>query len=387
MPKVLRITTVPNSLLILLNGQLEFMRQYFDIVGVSSGSDILQKVSSREGIRVVEVEMTRSISPLKDLRALWNLVRIMKKENPEIVHTHTPKAGILGMLAAWLCRIPVRLHTIAGLPLSESHGFKRILLEIVEKNTYRCATKVYPNSFGLKDFILRNKYCSPSKIKVLGNGSSNGIDSDYFSVKSVNVTELEKIRKYCHLGPENFVFIFLGRLVRDKGINELIHAFDSLHRKNIEVRLILVGYEEPELDPLQKDTIDIMHNHPAIINTGYQSDVRPFIAASNVLVLPSYREGLPNVPLQACAMDVPCIVSDINGCNEIVSNGLNGLLIPVKNTEALQIAMERLLKDSELFLKLKSNARNSVLEKYNQLKIWKEIKEEYDNQLEIAGLK
>ena len=386
MPKIIRITTVPNSLLILLKGQLAFMSRYYDIVGVSSGTDFLKEVNAREGIRVIEVEMTRSISPFNDIIALWRLVVILKREKPDIVHTHTPKAGILGMLAALICRIPVRMHTVAGLPLTESHGLTRIVLEIVEKLTYWCATKVYPNSFGLEDFILRNKYCPPAKIKVIGNGSSNGIDSDYFSMEAVKSADIEEIRQKYDIGHDNFVFIFLGRLVSDKGINELVMAFDSIYRNSINVKLILVGYEENELDPLNKETLTILHSHPAIIITGYQPDVRPFIALSSVLTFPSYREGLPNVPMQACSMGVPCIVTDINGCNEIISNEHNGLLIPVKNTEALQMAMERLLKEKELYLKLKSNARNSVIERYDQQIIWKKIKEEYDQLLKMTGI-
>lgn len=387
MTKIIRITTVPESLLILLKGQLSYIGKYFEVVGVSSASEILNEVAVKEGIRVLEVEMTRTISPVKDLKALWKLYRIMKNEKPEIVHTHTPKAGILGMLASWLCAVPVRMHTVAGLPLFESAGLKRIILAIVERITYLCATKVYPNSFGLQDYILKNKYCSRKKIHVIGNGSSNGIDTEYFSINAVNASELDLVRKNYSINSENFIYIFLGRLVKDKGINELIMSFDAIYSRNPNVKLFLVGFEEPGLDPLLKKTSDIIGKHPAIIVTGWQTDVRPFLALSNVLVFPSYREGLPNVPLQACAMDVPCIVTDINGCNEIISNEHNGLLVPMKNTKALQIAMERILNEKELYLKLKSNARNSVKEKYDQTIIWKEIKEEYDNQLEIAGLK
>lgn len=386
MAKILRITTISKSLLILLKGQLSFMNRYYEIIGVSWGLRDLNEVAKREGIRVIEVEMTRTINPVRDLKTLLRLYKIMRNEKPDIVHTHTPKAGILGMLAAWLCRVPVRMHTVAGLPLIESTGFKRIILEIVERITYSCATKVYPNSFGLRDFILKNEYCSLSKLKVIGNGSTNGIDSNYFSRNAISKFELETIRNNYHLSSENFIFIFIGRLVKDKGINELVLAFDSLYKNNDNVKLFLVGFEEPELDPLEKQTLDILTKNPAIILTGWQSDVRPLLAVANVMVFPSYREGLPNVPLQACAMDVPCIVTDINGCNEIIKNEYNGLLIPVKNAKALQAAMERLLIENDLYLKLKSNTRDSVINKYDQKIIWEKIREEYVNHLNTTQI-
>jgi len=380
-PIVIRITTISGSMRSLLRGQLAFMSKYYDILGVSSGYEILQEVAKKEGIRVKEVKMTRTISLLKDIRALWNLYCIIKNENPVSVHTHTPKAGILGMLAACLCKIPVRLHTVAGLPLTESKGIKKIILEIVEKVTYACATRVYPNSFGLRDLIIRNKYIDPSKLKVIGFGSSNGIDTNHFSVEMVNNFEINNIRKDFNINHKNFIFIFIGRLVSHKGINELVIAFEALFRKYTNVKLILVGAEEPTLDPIHIKTSILMKKHPAIIITGYQYDVRPFLALSNVLVFPSYREGLPNVPLQACAMNVPCIVTDINGCNEIIINEHNGLIIPAKNPEALQLAMERFLSDQELYSKCVSNSRASIIGKYNQLEIWNKIKEEYDSQM------
>ena len=174
--KIIRITTIPESLGGLLTGQLKFMSQHFEVVGVSSKSKgVLENVGKREGIRVIPVKMTRTMTPLKDLRATWQLYKTYKKEKPFIVHSHTPKAGTVGMLAAYFARVPHRLHTIAGLPLLEAKGNKRKVLNLVEKITYACATKIYPNSYGLKQIILDHKFTSEKKLKVIGNGSSNGI--------------------------------------------------------------------------------------------------------------------------------------------------------------------------------------------------------------------
>ena len=379
--KIVRITTVPVSLRILLKGQHRFMRQHFEIIGVSSSGKALQEVAENEGIRVIALEMKRNISPINDLVSLWKLVGLIRKEKPQIVHTHTPKAGTLGMIASWICGVPVRLHTVAGLPLVEAKGFKRKILNLVEKITYFCATKVYPNSYGLKEIILQNNFAKAEKLKVIGNGSSNGIDTTHFSRISLNEESLTQLRNTWNIGLDDFVFIFIGRLVKDKGMNELVSAFVRVNQQFPQTKLLLVGNEEPELDPLKSETIETIRNHRNIISTGFQSDVRPFLAISKVLVFPSYREGFPNVPMQAGAMGLPCIVTDINGCNEIIIPGQNGLIIPPKDEKAIEEAMIRMLKERELFTVLASKARESIVSRYDQLTLWKLIKEEYDEQL------
>src|SRR5690554_2557770 len=198
-PKLIRITTVPVSLKTLLKGQHRFMSENgFEMIGISSEGDELHEVANDENIRTIAVEMTRTISPFQDLKSVWQLYKIFKKEKPLIVHTHTPKAGTVGMLAAKLAGVPHRLHTVAGLPLLEATGAKRKLLDIVEKATYACATKVYPNSFGLRDIILEQKYCMAEKLKVIGKGSSNGIDTAYFD--SNQVTQATKTALRAELG-------------------------------------------------------------------------------------------------------------------------------------------------------------------------------------------
>ena len=162
MLKLFRVTTVPISLDKLLGGQLQFMSAHYDVTGISSDGDVLHKVAARENIKVEPIEMTRQITPIKDLKAVFQLYRYFKKHQPFIVHSHTPKAGTLGMLAAKLAGVPHRLHTVAGLPLMETTGKKRKLLNFVERFTYSQATKVYPNSFGLQKIILDQK--SPEQL-------------------------------------------------------------------------------------------------------------------------------------------------------------------------------------------------------------------------------
>lgn len=378
--KLIRITTVPLSLKVLLKGQHRFMSEHFEVIGVSSPGKELAEVKNDEEVEVIAIDMSRKITPVKDIISLWNTYKFLKREKPQIVHTHTPKAGIVGMLAANLAGVPHRLHTVAGLPLMESAGVKRKILEVVERITYASANKVYPNSKGLYDYILKHNYTNKYKLKVLGNGSSNGIDTSFFSPDQVSEAQKELLKKELNIKNEDFVFVFVGRLVGDKGINELVKAFSMLNKtKNAErqFKLLLVGPLEQELDPLPEDILNEIKNNPDIINAGFQSDVRPYFAISHALAFPSYREGFPNVVMQAGAMGLPSIVSDINGCNEIIIDDENGVIVPVKNVEKLNEAMERMKSDTDYYKRLKMNARPMIESRYEQSEVWNAILSEY----------
>ncbi len=377
--KLIRITTVPISLDKLLSGQLQFMSSFYDVTAISSDLTFLNEFAKKEKVKVFPIEMTRKITHLQDLKALWQLYIYFKKEKPFIVHTHTPKAGTLGILAAKLAGVPHRLHTIAGLPLLEATGFKRTVLNAVEKATYACATKIFPNSIGLQEIIIKEKLCNPNKLKVLGNGSSNGINTNYFNPRNFSAKQNQDLKKSLGIDPNDFIFIFVGRLVGDKGINELIMAFKKVASLNHYVKLILVGPFESDLDPLAEDTLREIKHNVQISSVGFQKDVRPFLAIAHALVFPSYREGFPNVVMQAGAMGLPSIVTNINGCNEIISEGKNGIIIPVKDTRAIQQAMMKMMNEKELYKQLQSNARKMITDRYEQQVIWEAILNEYDS--------
>ena len=323
------------------------------------------------------ISLTRKITPIQDLIAVFSLYRLLVREKPDIVHTHTPKAGIVGMLASFLARVPVRLHTVAGLPLMEAKGIKRVVLNLVEKLTYKFSSKVYPNSYGLKNIILKNKFITEDKLCVIGNGSSNGIDTSFFDPELFSRKEKKSFKSNLGIEKNDFIFLFVGRIVSDKGINELVAAFEKLSIENNNVILLLVGPFEEELDPLQEKTLKTIKNNEHIISVGFQEDVRPYFAIANVLVFPSYREGFPNVVMQAGAMELPSIVTNINGCNEIIVNGENGIIIPVKNTIALKKEMQRLFEDTSLYIKLKLKLRSHIINRYAQDLIWYAILDEY----------
>jgi glycosyltransferase involved in cell wall biosynthesis len=379
-PRLLRITTVPISLNILLHGQLSFFQsQGFEVLAVSADGKEVDEIR-KEGIAHRVVPMTRKITPLRDLISLVGIIRVIRRFKPDIVHTHTPKAGLLGMIAAWVCGIPVRMHTVAGLPLMEAKGLKRQILMLTEKITYACATAIYPNSKGLANFI-RNHFSTRTPVIVLGNGSSNGIDTSRFQRTAQLEDAASALRQQYGIPREALIFSFVGRVVGDKGVRELAEAFRGLRRTFSESYLLLIGGFEDDLDPLDPEVLSFLKNDPKVILAGFQSDIRPWVMVSDIFVFPSYREGFPNVVMQACCLNTPCIVSDINGCNEIVSDGKTGLIVPPKNSAMLQLAMEKLSVDPALRRKFAAAAREYVVANFDQKFVWGELLKEYSRVL------
>ena len=380
MNKLIRITTIPLSLEKLLEDQGRFFKTHYDITFVAADAQKLEAVAEQQGVDHFPLDMTRKITPIQDLRCLLRLYHFLRREKPLIVHTHTPKAGIIGMLAAYLARVPIRLHTIAGLPLMEAKGLKRSILLAVERLTYWCATKVYPNSSGLLDFVEDRKLASAEKFKLLGQGSSNGIDTDYFSRTQITSQTLKTVKENFGIPASDFVFTFIGRLVGDKGINELVEAFVQVQQEVPHARLLLVGSLEADLDPLDDQTLQTIKQHPQITTTGYQSDVRPFLALSRVFVFPSYREGFPNVVLQAAAMKVPCIVSDINGCNEIIQDQINGGVVPPKQVQPLVEKMKYFYTHPDRLNEFAQKTKERIHQYYDRKQFWNLLLNEYRHQ-------
>ena len=354
--------------------------QGFDVLMISSDGAEIPDLIQQESCPHLVIPFTRSITPFTDLRCLWKLTRLLRKLKPQIVHTHTPKAGLIGMWAARLAGVPVRLHTIAGLPWMESKGIMRFVLKSMERLTAMPARRVYPNSHMLNRY-LQQENVGPNKMKVLGDGSSNGIDTAHFRKTAELEAEGAALREGEGVRAGACIWIFIGRIVKDKGITELVDAFKSVHEQFPEDRLWLVGQEEPELDPLDATHQEILRNHPAIKCWGFRKDVRPFLAAADVLTFPSYREGFPNVPMQAGAMGCTLLLSDINGCNEIVDHRENGLLFPVKDTDALLAAMVEVRRDPLLRKSFAEAIRRKIEQTYDQKKVWSLILKEYEELL------
>ena len=391
--KLIRTSTVAMSLDFLLKGQLAFLNQYFEVIAVSGDDEHLNIVAEREKVKTASVPMQRIISPLKDLVSLWKLYWLFKKEQPLIVHSITPKAGLLSMTAAKLACVPIRIHTFTGLIFPSKKGILQRLLIVMDRVLCYCATHIYPEGKGVKKDLIRYKITS-KPLKVIANGNVNGIDTSYFSKEQVSFQEQQTLKKELGIAENDFVFVFVGRLVGDKGINELVQAFKQLvvslsgvensSIKN-QTKLLLVGPLESDLNPLQEETLREIETNKNVISVGFQKEVRSYFAIADCLVFPSYREGFPNVVLQAGAMGLPAIVTDINGSNEIIMDGENGIIIPSKNTIALQKAMSKMMNEEVFYNELQQNSRKMIVAKYEQKVVWQAILEEY-RKLEVRSL-
>lgn len=354
MKRVVRSATVPQSLNSFCRDVLKELSREYDVVAISSPGEALDEVRDREGVRTIAVPMERHISLLKDLKSLWRMWRVLRQEKPDMIHSMTPKAGLISMMAGWLARVPVRIHTFTGLVWPTATGLKRRVLMATDWLTCACATQVIPEGEGVKNDLL-NHHITHKPIKVLGYGNVRGIDLGRYNPADFNVERFE-----------GFTFVFVGRIVRDKGINELVKAFDRLHNEHSKTRLVLVGPREDNLDPVLPETLKRIEQGDGIDFVGRQSDVRPFYANADALVFPSYREGFPNVVIEAGAMGLPSIVTDINGSREIILEGENGVIIPPRDEDALYQAMKWFVENPNEVKALAANARTLIASRYEQ---------------------
>ena len=358
--KIIRAVTVADSTIFFEPTIKDLQERGYEIVSVSSPGDNLSRLREM-GVKTIVVAMERLISPLKDLKSLFNLIRVFRKEKPQMVHSMTPKAGMLCMLAAFLTRVPRRVHTFTGLVWPTSKGLKRRILIATDWLTCACATPVIPEGKGVMNDL--QSHITKKPMKVLGYGNVRGVDMERFS-KRPEVKELAK-----EIKKENiFTFIFVGRIVGDKGINELASAFTDLQKKYDNIRLLLVGNFENNLDPLKPETIKIINENPCIELLGpkYGDDLLAYYAGRDCFVFPSYREGFPNTVMEAGAMGLPSIVTDINGSREIITDGKNGVIIPSKNTEALYQAMEEMITNTDKTKEYADNAREMIASRFER---------------------
>lgn len=362
MTTIIRSSTVPQSLETFCKGMLKELSEDYDVVALSSPGEALDVIAQREGVRTIAVPMERHISILKDLKSLLALIRVFHKERPDMVHSMTPKAGLLCMLAAWLTKVPVRIHTFTGLVFPTSTGLKKRILMLTDRITCACATHIIPEGEGVKNDLIENKI-TRKPLQVLGYGNVRGVDMDYYA----RTPEVEGKAKSLR-DPEKYTFLFVGRIVRDKGINELVAAFRKLALDNPEIRLFLVGAYEESLDPVDPVTLEAIKTDSSIVPVGRKTgtDLLAYYAASDCFVFPSYREGFPNTVLEAGAMGLPCIVTDINGSREIIKDGFNGLVIPPHDEDALYKAMRRVIENPEESESMASVAREHVASHFEQ---------------------
>ena len=362
MKKIIRATTISRSLEDFCKDILRELSQNYEVIGLSSPGPELEIVEKREGVRTIAVPMERHISPLKDLASLIKLIKVFRKEKPDMVHSMTPKAGLLCMMAGKLTGVPVRIHTFTGLVFPTSTGLKRRILMATDWLTCACATHIIPEGEGVKADLLNNGI-TKKPIKVLGYGNVKGCDMDYFSRREEVIRAAEQIKDN-----SKFTYLFIGRVVKDKGINELIAAFKKLYSSHPNIRLVLVGPYEDDMDPISEDSRKAIDTFEDIVAVGKKTgvDLLAYYAASDCFVFPSYREGFPNTVIEAGAMGLPSIVTDINGAREIIIDGENGVIVPSKDAEALHDAMLNMLEDKAERERMARNARHLIETRYEQ---------------------
>lgn len=362
--KIIRAATIGMSLNIFCKGFLrELADEGYEVVALSSPDDDLRELGKREGVRTIGVEMERHVSLWKDFVSLMKLIKVLRQEKPDMVHSMTPKAGLLCMMAAKMAGVPIRLHTFTGLVWPTATGFSRKILMMTDKITCACATHIVPEGEGVKQDLQR---CITEKpMKVLGYGNVRGVDLDYWKRK----TERNE--------HQPLTFVFVGRIVRDKGLNELVMAFVKLNQLFPNTQLLLVGPYEEKLDPVSLETKRFIDTCDSIEAVGVQKDVRPFYEQSDVLVFPSCREGFPNVVIEAGAMELPSIVTDINGSREIIVNGKNGIIVPPRDEYALYDAMKWVVEHPNERKQMAENARPMVASRYEQGFVRKCLKDYY----------
>ena len=396
--KIIRACTVSLSVGF-VSGMLPDLMKKYEVVLLSSPGPEMDEAREKYGVRTIEVPMERHISLMRDMVSLWQLIKVFWKERPDMVHSMTPKAGLLCMVAGWLTRVPVRVHTFTGLVFPTATGLQRRILMATDALTCFCATHVIPEGEGVKSDLLNNGI-TKKPLRVLGYGNVMGIDMKRFDPNRFNVNgNVNGNDNGNGNGNETFDFLFVGRIVRDKGMNELMAAFDMLSKKYPQARLVLVGPYEDSLDPVSDETRRIIKDNPAIeaVGTKRGDDLLAYYAAADCFVFPSYREGFPNTVIEAGAMGLPCIVTDINGSREIIVNGNgnvnvngngqramlahtfrcenvngnvvvkdNGLIIPSKDAEALYEAMEMMMTDEEMRQRMASCARQMIADRFEQ---------------------
>lgn len=381
---VIHVTTVPMSL-VFLRGQAEYMRRRgIDIQVVSSPGEDLHAFAAAEGVRATAVPMTRAITPLTDLRSLLRLWLLFLRERPAIVHSHTPKGGLLGTIAATAAGVPVRLYHMRGLPLMSAGGLKRRILTLTERVSCGLATEVLCVSHSLREAAIDLGLDHEQHLRVLAGGSGQGVDAGYrFDPQRTGHQSRARFREARGIRGDALVFAFVGRVVRDKGVHELCEAWQRVRAILPDAHLLVVGPFE-EQDPVRPDVRRLLEEDPRVHLEGRVEDTPAVYAAADVVVLPTYREGFPNVPLEAAAMERPVIATAVPGCVDAVVDGVTGTLVPVRDAPALAAAMVS-YADADLRERHGSNGRQRVLRSFSREAIWAALADTYRRHTSRAG--
>ena len=374
-PLLVHIATVPEFFHSFFQGQLEFMvEQGFEVAMICSPGETSQGFKDWP-VRFFPVSIQRRISPLADIISIWKIIWLFRSLQPDIVHVHTSKAGLLGMISAWIVGVRVKLFTVHGFRWVTKQGISRLMIKASNRLTCSMADHVFCVSKSNLELAIADNICSIDKARVVCEGSINGVDTiDRFNPKKERNSHA--IRKGMGIPESSFVFGFVGRIVRDKGVEELAAAWRSIRRDISDAHLMLVGKVESG-DPVSDEVLGILKRDKRVHFTGFCSEVAPYYRAMDAFVLPSYREGFPVTPLEAAAMDLPVIATKIPGCVDAVVNNKTGILVAPGSTVELEEAMRTFLNDRKMAERLGRKGRKFVLENFQPKPIWQELAKEY----------
>ncbi|HEY2760379.1 MAG TPA: glycosyltransferase family 4 protein [Pirellulales bacterium] len=385
MPRLMYLATAPEALRNLADGQLAYFRaRGYEVIAVANPGEDLDFVAQREQIQTVAVSMRREIQPIADLVSLWRLWRLMRCQRPDIVVAGTAKAGLVGMLAAWLARVSVRIYLLRGLRLETTHGLKRRILLVAEKIAAGCAQRMICVSNSLRDQAIARGIVSPEKAIVLLHGSSNGILADQFAQTPEVRATAKQLRGGWGIPANAPVIGFVGRFVRDKGFVELADAFDQIIAEQPDARLLLVGHYENG-DPVPESYVRRIAEHPQIIRPGFIRDLAPYYGTMDVLAFPTHREGFPNVILQASAAGLPVVAFRATGALDAVEDGVTGALVDVGDVQGLAAALLHYIDDAALRRQHGRAARDRVLRDFQREPIWAALDAEFRQLLEASS--
>jgi glycosyltransferase involved in cell wall biosynthesis len=384
--RIVILTTSPISLRFVRGIVSRLKEEKVEIHVVASGGQYLEEFAAQFSVETHAIDMRRSISPYLDLRALWKLIQLFQKLRPEIVHAHTPKAGLLGMLASCLTRVPVRIYHLHGLPLLTAKAIRRRILLACDQVACAIASQVYCVSESLRTVVEQLRICRSRKLAVIEKGSIDGVDAAVrFHPRRFSAQEKKQLK--CDLGipPDAKVIGFVGRLVPDKGLEELIGAWKQLRGEFDEVRLLLVGSYEPQ-NPLSHRVISNIRSDPRVHHVEFVDEPEQYFSIIDILAFPSYREGFGLVAIEAAAFAIPVVATRIPGCVDAVLDGITGTLVPPQDAPALANALQRYLKEPELVAQHGFSGRQRVLKDFVSATIRETQWQEYRRLLTEAGL-
>lgn len=376
-PRLLYVVTTPITARAFLVGQLAHFRELgWDVQLISSPGTDLEETARREQVSAQPLNMRRNVAPLQDLVSFGRLVRLMQRLRPRVINVGTPKAGLLAGLAGCLTGVPGRIYVLHGLRLEGAVGKEKAVLWLMEWLACRCAQHVVCVSSSLQDQVVRMRLCPPSRLSVLGSGSSNGVDTARFALTAAVQKRLGEIRSELAIDSTDVVTGFVGRLTGDKGLRELVAMHRMIVRQRPGTVLLVVGDIDADDAPDALLTAEL-RSLPGVHLVGQVSDVAPYYHVMDVVVLPTYREGYPNVILEAAAAGRPAVSTDATGAVDAIVHGVTGVTVRVGDAQALATAVGLLIDDSDLRRRMGDAAYERVRADFPPSRVWEELEKLY----------